>query len=105
MQSVILTHNGSQFLNITPLFISSTRFAASSAPAPVIVVVPLTKDSFSVYSFAIYLPLCIYLPSPIFCSSFVTKPFFGKIFRTFVILSAILLTIKSPFELLFLKQF
>ena len=39
MQSV----NGAQFLNITPLFPSSNRFAVSSGPAPVIVVVPLTS--------------------------------------------------------------
>ena len=38
MQSV----NGAQFLNITPLFLSYTHLAASSVPAPVIVVVPLT---------------------------------------------------------------
>ena len=39
MQSV----NGEQFLNITPLFVSSNHFTASSAPAPVIVVVPRTS--------------------------------------------------------------
>ena len=39
MQSV----NGAEFLNITPLFLSSIRFAASSASAPVIVIVPLTS--------------------------------------------------------------
>ena len=38
MQSV----TGTQFLNITPLFLSSARFAASSTPAQVIVIVPLT---------------------------------------------------------------
>ena len=38
MQSV----NGAQFLNITPIFLVSARFAASSAPAPVIVIVQLT---------------------------------------------------------------
>ena len=32
-----------QLLNITHLFLSSNRFAASSAPAPVIVIVPLTS--------------------------------------------------------------
>ena len=37
MQSV----NGAQFLNITALFPSSNRFAAKSAPAPVVVIVPL----------------------------------------------------------------
>ena len=39
MQSV----NGAQFLNITPLFLSSNRHAASSFPALVIVIVPLTS--------------------------------------------------------------
>ena len=39
MQSV----NGAKFLNITPLFLSSNRLAASSFPAPVIVTVPLTS--------------------------------------------------------------
>ena len=39
MQSV----NGAQFLNITPLFLSSNRLAALSAPAPVIVIVPFTS--------------------------------------------------------------
>ena len=35
--------NGAQFLNATPLSLSSTCLAAVSAPAPVIVMVPLTK--------------------------------------------------------------
>ena len=39
MQSV----NVPQFLNITPLFLTSNRFAASSVPASVIVIVPLTS--------------------------------------------------------------
>ena len=39
MQSV----NGAQFLNITHLFLPSNLFAASSAPTPVIVIVPLTS--------------------------------------------------------------
>ena len=39
MQSV----NGAQFLNITPLFLSPNRFAASSASATVIVIVPLAS--------------------------------------------------------------
>ena len=34
--------NEAQFLNITPLFLSSNRFAASLSPAPVIVIVPYT---------------------------------------------------------------
>ena len=38
MQSV----NGAQFLDITPLFLPFNRFAASSAPTPVIVIVSLT---------------------------------------------------------------
>ena len=38
MQSI----NGAQFLIITVLFLSSGCFAASSAPAPVSVVAPLT---------------------------------------------------------------
>ena len=39
MQSV----NGAQFLNITPLFFSSNPFSLSSAPAPPVVMVPLTS--------------------------------------------------------------
>ena len=38
MQSV----NGAQFLSITPLFLSSACLVAASAPAPAIVIVPLT---------------------------------------------------------------
>ena len=34
--------NGTQILNITPLFHSTNHFTASSAPAPVIVIIPLT---------------------------------------------------------------
>ena len=34
--------NGTQFLNITPLFVPSNCFASSLAPDPVIVIVPLT---------------------------------------------------------------
>ena len=39
------------------------------------------------------------LSSPIFCFSFITVPelFCGKVFETFMILSAILFLIKSPF--------
>ena len=37
MQSV----NGAQFLNIAPLFLLSNCLAASSAPAPIIDIVPL----------------------------------------------------------------
>ena len=42
---ILLMHlvNGAQFLNITPLFLSSNRFVASSFPAPVIVMVPFTS--------------------------------------------------------------
>ena len=39
MQSV----NGSQFLNITPLFLSSGCFAASLSYVPLIVIVALTS--------------------------------------------------------------
>ena len=41
---ILLMHlvNGAQFLNIKPLFFSSNRSAASSFPAPVIVIVPFT---------------------------------------------------------------
>ena len=35
--------NRAQFLNITPLFLSSTCFSAASAPAPVIAILPLTS--------------------------------------------------------------
>ena len=35
--------NGAQFLNDTPLSFSSACLAASSAPAPVIVIFPLTR--------------------------------------------------------------
>ena len=34
---------GAQFLNATPLFLSSACLAAASAPAPVIVILPLTR--------------------------------------------------------------
>ena len=37
--------NGAQFLNITPLFLSSARLAAVSSPAPVIFFVPLTSNT------------------------------------------------------------
>ena len=35
--------NGVQFLNATPLSLSSACLAAASAPAPVIAIVPLTR--------------------------------------------------------------
>ena len=35
--------NGAQFLNATPLSLSSAYLAAASAPSPVIVIVPLTR--------------------------------------------------------------
>ena len=35
--------NGTQFLNVTPLFFSSACLAAASVPAPLIVIVPLTS--------------------------------------------------------------
>ena len=34
---------GAQFLNATPLSLSSAYLAAASAPAPLIVIVPLTR--------------------------------------------------------------
>ena len=34
---------GAQFLNVTPLSLSSACLAVVSAPAPVIVIVPLTR--------------------------------------------------------------
>ena len=34
--------NGAQFLNITPLSLSSACLAAASSPAPAVVTVPLT---------------------------------------------------------------
>ena len=34
---------GAQFLNVTPLFLSSARSAAALAPSPVIVIVLLTS--------------------------------------------------------------
>ena len=35
--------NGVQFLNVTPLSLSSSCLAAASAPLPVIVIFPLTR--------------------------------------------------------------
>ena len=42
---ILLMHlvNGAQFLNVTPLSLSSSCLAAASSPAPVIVIVPLTS--------------------------------------------------------------
>ena len=42
---ILLMHllNGAQFLNVTPSFLSSARFVASSFPAPAIVIVPFTS--------------------------------------------------------------
>ena len=42
---ILLMHvvNATQFLNSTPLFLSSNRFAESSSPAPVIVIGPFTS--------------------------------------------------------------
>ena len=52
MQSV----NGTQFLNITPLFVSYASFATSLSPASVIVIVSLT----SIYHYNnIYLTLSL----------------------------------------------
>ena len=41
--SVLQLINGAQFLNTTPLSPSSTCLASASAPAPVIVILPLTR--------------------------------------------------------------
>ena len=41
--SLIQLVNGAQFLNITTLSLSSACLAAASAPAPVIVIFPLTR--------------------------------------------------------------
>ena len=42
---ILLMHlvNGAQFLNVTPLSLSSACSAAASAPLPVIVIVPFTS--------------------------------------------------------------
>ena len=42
---ILLMHliKGAQFLNTTHLFLSSNRFAESSFPAPVIVIVPFAS--------------------------------------------------------------
>ena len=41
--SLIQLVNGAQFLNTTPLSLSSACLAAALSPAPAIVIVPLTK--------------------------------------------------------------
>ena len=41
--SLLQLTNGAQFLNIAPLFLSSACLAAASAPALVIVILPLTS--------------------------------------------------------------
>ena len=41
--SVLQLINGAQFLNITPLYLSSACLTAASAPAPVIVILLLTS--------------------------------------------------------------
>ena len=41
--SLIQLVNGGQFLNATPLSLSSARQAAALSPAPVIVIFPLTR--------------------------------------------------------------
>ena len=41
--SLIQLINGVQFLNTTPLFLSSACLAAASSPAPAIVIFPLTR--------------------------------------------------------------
>ena len=42
---ILLMHlvNGAQFLNVTPLFLSSNCLAATLSPTPVIVSLPLTN--------------------------------------------------------------
>ena len=42
---ILLMHlvNGAQFLNVTPLFLSSAHLVAASSPAAVIVIVPFTS--------------------------------------------------------------
>ena len=42
---ILLMHlvNCAQFLNVTPLFLSSNCLAAASSPVPVIVILPLTN--------------------------------------------------------------
>ena len=42
---ILLMHlvNRAQFLNVTPLFLSSARLAAASSPAQVIVIFPFTS--------------------------------------------------------------
>ena len=42
---ILLLHlvSGAQFLNVTPLSLSSALSAAASAPSPVIVIVPFTS--------------------------------------------------------------
>ena len=42
---ILLIHvvNGAEFLNVTPLFLSSARLAVASSPGPVIVIVPFTS--------------------------------------------------------------
>ena len=42
---ILLMHlvNGVQFLNVTPLSLSSACLTAASSPAPVIVIVPFTS--------------------------------------------------------------
>ena len=103
MQSV----NSAQFLNITPLFLSSDRSAASFAPAPVIFIVPLTSmyASLSAHkldldnevlnyvmrstchsSGDIYLPLCISLGISLsFPFVTVSKLFFCEFFETLIL--------------------
>ena len=57
MQSV----NDAQFLNITPLFLSSNRLAASLSPTPVIIIVPLTSIYVFYNHIKLYLTLKFYI--------------------------------------------
>ena len=79
MQSV----NDAQFLNITPLFVSSNRFAVSFAPAPVIVIIPPTSMYTSLKSHKLHLNievlnsvwlLVLYVPRE---PSFISTQFFA----------------------------
>ena len=51
--------NGAQFLNITPLFLLSNYFAASSFSAPVTVILPLTSINASALSHKLDLSIVV----------------------------------------------
>ena len=54
--------NDSKILNISPLFLSSPHFASSSAPAPSIVIVPLTSMYICHYACSTNKYACIIKP-------------------------------------------